>query len=249
MKALSIQQPWATLICTGLKDVENRTWKPVQIPGRILIHATAAKVPRNWEDVPSDVVSNVKNCRLMGQIPEYKDMVNAAIIGYAECYDIVQNAESIWAAPGQYHWCLRNARLFDNPIPGIKGVQGRLFDVPEIDDNNLPPSHESLIAFPEVQDKTLILPVSDAVATEIKRGSDQIAYDLTDTTYGLFFNPDTQKPITYKTIQFVSKDDVIEKQYDGVEAGPYLDSSGNPIEVLEFPGQGLNWSYCTLYFK
>ncbi|RZK62259.1 MAG: ASCH domain-containing protein, partial [Pedobacter sp.] len=26
MKALSIKQPWATLISTGIKDIENRTW-------------------------------------------------------------------------------------------------------------------------------------------------------------------------------------------------------------------------------
>lgn len=42
MKALSVKQPWASVICTGLKDVENRTWKPAQIPGRFLIHASSA---------------------------------------------------------------------------------------------------------------------------------------------------------------------------------------------------------------
>lgn len=27
MKLLTIKQPWASLICLGIKDVENRTWK------------------------------------------------------------------------------------------------------------------------------------------------------------------------------------------------------------------------------
>ena len=27
MKALSIKQPWASLIAHGIKDIENRTWK------------------------------------------------------------------------------------------------------------------------------------------------------------------------------------------------------------------------------
>ena len=40
MKVLSVQQPWATMICSGIKDVENRTWKPKENPGRILIHAS-----------------------------------------------------------------------------------------------------------------------------------------------------------------------------------------------------------------
>ena len=39
MKALSVKQPWASVICTSLKDVENRTWKPVQTPGLFLIRA------------------------------------------------------------------------------------------------------------------------------------------------------------------------------------------------------------------
>ena len=40
MKVLSVQQPWASLIVAGIKDVENRTWKPKEMPGRILIHAS-----------------------------------------------------------------------------------------------------------------------------------------------------------------------------------------------------------------
>lgn len=43
MKALSILQPWAWLICEGLKDIENRTWKPwnpgLKFRGRVLVHA------------------------------------------------------------------------------------------------------------------------------------------------------------------------------------------------------------------
>lgn len=38
MKALSIQQPWAWLICNSTKDVENRTWTST-FSGPVLIHA------------------------------------------------------------------------------------------------------------------------------------------------------------------------------------------------------------------
>ena len=27
MKAITIKQPWASLIVSGLKDIENRTWE------------------------------------------------------------------------------------------------------------------------------------------------------------------------------------------------------------------------------
>lgn len=38
MKAISIQQPWAWLICNSTKDVENRTWTST-FSGPVLIHA------------------------------------------------------------------------------------------------------------------------------------------------------------------------------------------------------------------
>ena len=40
MKALSIKQPWASLIAHGIKDIENRTWK-TNFRGRIYIHASS----------------------------------------------------------------------------------------------------------------------------------------------------------------------------------------------------------------
>lgn len=45
MKAISIKQPWASLIAHGIKDIENRTWKCPQkyIGQRVLIHASKGK--------------------------------------------------------------------------------------------------------------------------------------------------------------------------------------------------------------
>ena len=45
MKAISIKQPWASLIAHGIKDIENRTWKCPQkyIGQRVLIHASNSK--------------------------------------------------------------------------------------------------------------------------------------------------------------------------------------------------------------
>ncbi|MDD3416807.1 MAG: ASCH domain-containing protein [Lachnospiraceae bacterium] len=41
MKAITIRQPWASLIAHGIKDIENRTWRcPTKHIGtRVLIHA------------------------------------------------------------------------------------------------------------------------------------------------------------------------------------------------------------------
>lgn len=37
MKTLSVRQPWASLLVSGLKDIENRTWAP-NYKGLSLIH-------------------------------------------------------------------------------------------------------------------------------------------------------------------------------------------------------------------
>lgn len=60
MKALSIKQPWASLICTprqdnpllGIKDIENRTWR-THFRGKIYIHASASYV-KNLETIFTD---------------------------------------------------------------------------------------------------------------------------------------------------------------------------------------------------
>jgi hypothetical protein len=49
MKALSIRQPWAWLIITGHKDVENRSWTTTY-RGPLLIHAA-----RRADDVMADI--------------------------------------------------------------------------------------------------------------------------------------------------------------------------------------------------
>jgi hypothetical protein len=50
MKIISIRQPWASLIVSGLKDVENGTW-PTRYRGPVLIHAS-----QRADDVTSDDV-------------------------------------------------------------------------------------------------------------------------------------------------------------------------------------------------
>lgn len=50
MKAITIKQPWASLIVSGLKDIENRTWScPKKYLGkRVLIHAAKTSVKEGW---------------------------------------------------------------------------------------------------------------------------------------------------------------------------------------------------------
>ena len=69
-QCLSIRQPWAWAVCSGAKDIENRTWA-TEYRGPLAIQASAAKQEINaWakqskgklsaDDMPCGVISRSK---------------------------------------------------------------------------------------------------------------------------------------------------------------------------------------------
>ncbi|HEV3143506.1 MAG TPA: ASCH domain-containing protein [Gemmataceae bacterium] len=59
--ALSLKQPWATLLVHGLKQVEVRRWATSR-RGRVLIHAARVSDPRAeaWAKVPKELQEQAK---------------------------------------------------------------------------------------------------------------------------------------------------------------------------------------------
>ena len=64
MKAITIKQPWASLIVHGIKDIENRTWScPKKYLGqRLLIHSSGK--PLNYPTLifPLSSVGRATDC-------------------------------------------------------------------------------------------------------------------------------------------------------------------------------------------
>lgn len=138
MKALSIKQPWASLIAHGIKDIENRTWR-THFRGKIYIHACGKPLNR---DTVHDVLNEKQWDFAFDEInPDKLDSYNlyySAIIGEVEIIDCVINHSSIWAEKTEvigktidneilyngkpiYNWVLANAKLYDKPILNVKG--------------------------------------------------------------------------------------------------------------------------------
>lgn len=92
-KAITIKQPWASLIIAGVKDVENRTWK-TSYRGTLAVHAGSG--------IAKDAMT------------EFGHLVSAypagAIIGTVELVACITNSVSEWAMEGHYHWVLANPR-------------------------------------------------------------------------------------------------------------------------------------------
>lgn len=106
MKAISIKQPWASLIVEGIKDIENRTWKcPKKYIGqRVLIHAAAMP----WGNLRKDscighiLTREQYNKMLQLGLDEARefwldDYQFGAIIGSVEIVGCEINHSSIWA--------------------------------------------------------------------------------------------------------------------------------------------------------
>jgi hypothetical protein len=116
MKTFSVKQPWSYLICSGIKDVENRSWK-TNFRGRILIHSSK-KISDSYINIEQQeyIATNHKKLN-----PIESHYIFSAIIGSVELVDCVKNSKSIWAEEGSYHWILKNPILFETPIENIKG--------------------------------------------------------------------------------------------------------------------------------
>ena len=118
MKAVTIKQPWASLIAAGLKDIENRSWK-TNYRGRVLIHAAAAPVKEGLAALNNKQLFELMNRENWDT--EFENLPNGAIVGSVEIVDCVQNHPSKWAQEGFWHWVLANPVLFPKPITGVKG--------------------------------------------------------------------------------------------------------------------------------
>lgn len=116
MKAISIKQPWASLIAHGIKDIENRTWKCPQkyIGQRVLIHASKISIKEFF--IPKKFFINSNVCSIL----ESNELPKGAIIGSVVITDCVQNHPSVWAEKGCWNWKLKDAVLFNEPVLDVK---------------------------------------------------------------------------------------------------------------------------------
>lgn len=134
MKALTIHQPWASLIAWGVKTFETRGWK-CAYRGAIAIHAGKKHI--DYFDFAE------LHIKLKHQLPDfnqtYLDSTKGAIIAIANLKaihymnnDFIEQQTEIermcgYWQPGRYAWELVDVSLID-PI-FIRGQQG-LWDIP-----------------------------------------------------------------------------------------------------------------------
>lgn len=122
-RALTLTQPWATLIATGKKCVETRSWM-TNYRGRLAIHA-AKGFPKEARDFASTE-------RALGRLPARIPV--GAIVATARIVDCVPTHEAAVSVsalerlygdytPGRWAWVLADIDELEEPI-GALGALG-----------------------------------------------------------------------------------------------------------------------------
>jgi hypothetical protein len=126
--ALSIRQPWASLILLAGKNIENRKWK-TRVRGPILIHAAKGMTRREYLDAMDFAyTNNLGRIRHLIDSFEPYNLPLGGIIGSVNLTDCVYQSHSPWFQ-GPYGFVLCDPR----PLPFIP-FTGQLgfFDVPGV---------------------------------------------------------------------------------------------------------------------
>lgn len=116
MKALTLTQPWATLVISGRKRVETRGWSTA-IRDRIAIHA-AKNMP--WWAIDAAIEFGLDAHRLpRGAV--LGTVVIADVLPTEEIRDALSDQELAYGdyGPRRYAWLLEEPHRLETPVPAV----------------------------------------------------------------------------------------------------------------------------------
>lgn len=122
LPCISILQPYAWLIVTGHKDIENRGWA-TSFRGRILIHAGKTYSRKTH----AEYIADFEDDDIGIQLPPFEQMQLGGIVGSVTITDCVQEHPSRWKILGSWGLVLAQQRV--RPFVPYRGQLG-IFRVP-----------------------------------------------------------------------------------------------------------------------
>jgi hypothetical protein len=106
VRVLTVRQPWAWAIVTGLKDVENRSWR-LRWPHPLLVHASLRDDPAGWEFLDVHGIAAPNPCGIS----------RGKIVGAMAVGAVTSGPHpSFWAFPRLYHWSITAAVAAERPL-------------------------------------------------------------------------------------------------------------------------------------
>jgi hypothetical protein len=131
MKALTLWQPWASLVRPDTKTIESRSWATLY-RGPLLIHAAV-----RWDNlIRAEVARARRHLHGLGLPPLPDDLPTGAVVAIAilaDCWAMDQAPDPVneifgCYGPDRFGWILEDIRVLPRPIPW-SGSQG-LWSVP-----------------------------------------------------------------------------------------------------------------------
>lgn len=140
MKALSLWQPWASLVANGSKHVETRSWQ-TSFAGDVAIHATSYMPAEGRELLALEPFRSA----LAQELADDTEVslprgALLAVVRLARCTSISEGDGTMLMrtnpreyafgnyAPGRFAWVLEDVRRLPSPLP-CRGRQG-LWELP-----------------------------------------------------------------------------------------------------------------------
>lgn len=182
--ALSVKQPWATLLVHGYKTIEVRRW-PTARRGRILIHAARVPDPRpeGWDLVPPELA---EAARLSGGIVGTGDLTDCVEYRGPDAFSADQchhrNPTAWFQEPLLYGFRFRNL----TPLP-FRPCSGwmRFFPVDEVE--------QPVVAQPAQRPRipSLLVSVRSAEEAELALAGGAALIDVKEPAHGSLGRADT----------------------------------------------------------
>ena len=137
VSCLSVRQPWADLLCRGVKNIENRTWRLAlkHWGKRLYIHAATHY----------DFQGATWIVETFGHMAEWPEIARClrdsrkrvgGIVGSVVFDRVVEQSDSPWAQQGQLHFVVNTEHSVF--LPQIIPAKGKLliwsFDLPVTED-------------------------------------------------------------------------------------------------------------------
>ncbi len=125
MKVLSITEPMATLISTGKKHIETRSWK-TNYRGKLLIHSSKTKIRKEWKE-NKELMSLLEDNELnYGKIICECNLDDCILMTESFIDEIKKNHQEYICGiyeVGRYAWVLSDIKILDKKID-VKGSLG-----------------------------------------------------------------------------------------------------------------------------
>ncbi|ACV64613.1 hypothetical protein Dtox_3920 [Desulfofarcimen acetoxidans DSM 771] len=134
MKAISIRQPWATLVVHGLKTIELRNWKRKYniLPQSLYIH-TGSRVDKTAPVEVWQLAEQFETSKVRGAIIGMVNLIEMFLYDNAEKFDLDRGLHlTNWEyTENLYGLRMKDAMLIDKPVNyrgqlGLFNVDGKI---------------------------------------------------------------------------------------------------------------------------